>query len=218
MSSFSRLIRKATHRLATAGIAQSHVEGGFQSEFVARCRAMHAPRVAELGTKRSIASRSTRHDDWIPNAGEYLGVDLEAGLDVDIVADVHRLTAVTGCEQFDAIISCSTFEHVKYPHVAAHEVMKALRIGGLLLIQTHQSFPLHAYPHDYFRFSREALASLFGSKMGFRVIATDYEFPVKLYSPREPGVVDMPSYLNVCLYGEKTHATPDAYIYDFDAV
>ena len=44
--------------------------------------------------------------------------------------------------------------------------MKALKVGGLIYIQTHQSFPLHGYPHDYFRFSREALASLFGTHDG----------------------------------------------------
>jgi len=186
-------------------------------DFVARCRAMDKPRVLELGTKRSVSWRSTRHDAWVPNAGAYLGTDVEAGEDVDIVADVHRLTAVTGRERFDVIISCSTFEHFKYPHLAAHELMKALRVGGLLFIQTHQSFPLHAYPYDYFRFSREALAGLFGTKMGFEVIATDYEFPSKVVSMRVPGLVRLPSYLNVRLFGEKTSATPESYAYEFDA-
>jgi SAM-dependent methyltransferase len=184
--------------------------------FVARCRAMERPRVLELGTKRSVEGRSTLHSEWVPNAGEYLGTDIESGEDVDIVADVHRLTQVTGEEQFDAIISCSTFEHLKYPHLAAHELLKALRVGGVLFIQTHQSFPLHAYPYDYFRFSREALAGLFGTQMGFRVVAADYEFPVKLYSPRSPGIVEMPSFLNVRLYGEKSGPTPASYIYEYD--
>jgi SAM-dependent methyltransferase len=177
---------------------------------------MERPRVLELGTKRSVEGRSTLHNEWVPNAGDYLGTDIESGEDVDIVADVHRLTQVTGEEQFDAIISCSTFEHLKYPHLAAHELLKALRVGGVLFIQTHQSFPLHAYPYDYFRFSREALAGLFGTQMGFRVVAADYEFPVKLYSPRSPGIVEMPSFLNVRLYGEKTGPTPASYVYEYD--
>jgi SAM-dependent methyltransferase len=138
--------------------------------FKKRCRDMDNPRVLELGTKRSIPDRSTRRDKWIPNASEYLGCDIESGVDVDIVADVHRLTEVVGEEQFDVIISCATFEHFKYPHLAAHQIMKALKIGGVLFIQTHHTFPLHAYPYDYFRFSREALSGLFGSTMGFRVI------------------------------------------------
>src|SRR5688572_9113232 len=178
---------------------------------------MNTPRVLELGTKRSIDSRSTLHKTWVPNASEYLGTDIEQGVDVDIVADVHRLSQVVGEEQFDVIISCSTFEHFKYPHLAAHEIMKVLRIGGVLFTQTHQSFPLHSYPYDYFRFSREALAGLFGTQMGFRVFATDYEFPVQLYAPRTPALINSNSFLNVRLFGEKIEPTPNTYIFEYDS-
>ncbi len=184
--------------------------------FILHCRSMRNPRVLELGAKRSIESRSTLHSDWIPHAGEYLGTDIEAGADVDFVADVHRLTDVVGEDQFDVVISCSTFEHFKYPHRAAHEVMKALRIGGVLYIQTHQSFPLHAYPLDYFRFSEEALAGLFGTRMGFRVRLTGYEFPVKIFPPRALGMMRIPAYLNVDLFGEKIAETPQNYVFEYD--
>jgi len=220
MSLLHRIIHRVALPLATFGLDRDDrpTDNSLLDSFILRCQAMNRPRVLELGTKRSIASRSTRHDAWVPNAGEYLGTDIESAADVDIVADAHRLTQVTGEEQFDVIISCSTFEHFKYPHLAAHEVMKALRIGGVLFIQTHQSFPLHAYPHDYFRFSREALAGLFGAQMGFRVLAADYEFPAKVYSPREPGIADLPSFLNVRLFGEKSSKTPPAYIFEYDTV
>lgn len=185
-------------------------------EFIARCQAKLRPRVLELGTRRSIPTRSTRHVSWVPNAGIYLGTDIEPGEDVDIIADVHRLTETVGEEQFDIIISCSTFEHFKYPHLAAYEIVKALKIGGILFIQTHQTFPLHSYPYDYFRFSREALAGLFGTRMGFSVIATDYEFPAKIYTLRERFSPTQPAYVNVRLFGEKSEATPPNYVFDFD--
>lgn len=218
MGMLNRMIHGVARTLTTLGIRRdAHPDGNSLLEsFLIRCRALDAPRVLELGTSRSIASRSTRHDTWVPHASEYLGTDFASGLDVDIVADVHRLTAVTGEDQFDVIISCSTFEHFKYPHRAAHEVMKALRVGGVLFVQTHQSFPLHAHPHDYFRFSREALAGLFGAQMGFRVLATDYEFPVKLCSLRVPSLIGQQSFLNVRLFGEKIGSTPQTYIYEDD--
>jgi SAM-dependent methyltransferase len=219
-SKLHRIVNRVSLPLATFGLDREDCpnDNSLIDRFVARCAAMNDPRVLELGTKRFIASRSTRHEHFVPNAGEYLGTDIESDADVDIVADVHRLTQVTGEEQFDVIISCSTFEHFKYPHLAAHEVMKALRVGGVLFIQTHQSFPLHAHPYDYFRFSREALAGLFGTQMGFRVLATDYEFPAKIYSPRDPGAADLPSFLNVRLFGEKLSKTPAAYIFEYDTV
>ena len=90
---------------------------------------------------------------------------------------------MVGAERFDVILSASTFEHLKYPGLAAHELLKTLTVGGLLFVQTHQSFPLHGYPSDYFRFSREALASLFGTTMGFEVVATGYDFPARDLRP-----------------------------------
>jgi SAM-dependent methyltransferase len=185
-------------------------------KFLAHCQAMPQPRVLELGTMRSVPTRSTRHDAWVPHASQYLGTDINSGPDVDIVADVHRLTETVGEEQFDIIISCSTFEHFKYPHLAAHEVMKSLKIGGILFIQTHQTFPLHSYPYDYFRFSREALAGLFGTRMGFQVHATDYEFPARVFTLREKAIPHQPAFLNVRLYGEKVAKTPAQYLFDFD--
>ena len=180
--------------------------------FVERAHALPAPRVLELGTKRSIPERSTMHRSFVPHAHEYLGTDIETGADVDIAADVHRLSEAIGPETFDIIISCSTLEHLKYPHLAAHELLKVLRVGGLLFIQTHQTFPLHAFPYDYFRFSREALAGLFGAQMGFDVIETDYEFPCSIVSEADPGGRDHPAWLNVRLLGQKIGPTPREYI------
>lgn len=179
-----------------------------------RCGELAAPSVLELGTRQSQPGRSTTHRDWVPHASEFLGSDIEPGLDVDVVADVHRLSDVVGSERFDVILSCSTFEHFKYPTVAAHEIMKALRVGGLLFVQTHQSFPLHGYPSDYFRFSQNALASLFGTEMGFRVVATNYDFPARLYSRRLRDSHRHPTFLNTTLWGEKLAPTPGEYRYE----
>ena len=185
-------------------------------EFLPRARALDRPRVLELGTRRSDPERKTMHDDLLLNAGEFLGTDLEPGIDVDIVADAHVLSQVVGEESFDVILSFSTFEHIKYPHIAAHEIMKTLRVGGLLFIQTHQTFPLHNYPCDYFRFSTDALASLFPPGMGFEVIGTEYQFPAEIHS-QESGI-HLEAWLNVHLFGEKTGPTPAHYVYDFGAL
>ena len=185
---------------------------GSVDDFLPRARALERPRVLELGTKRSKPDRCTRHDQLLPNAGEYLGTDIEDGTDVDVVADLHRLSEVAGVESFDVILSFSTFEHLRYPHIAAHEIMKSLRVGGLLFIQTHQTFCLHSFPCDYFRFSTDALASLFGTQMGFRVVGVEYRFPAEIHAP-EVGV-QRDAYLNVHLFGEKIAKTPDHYVYD----
>lgn len=218
-----RLLRRLLHahrdrlllRHATSGL-EKDMTSSLHQDFLARCWEKDRPRVLELGTLRSNPRVSTRHDDWVPNASEYLGLDITQGLDVDIVGDIHRLSQAIDKESFDVVITCSTFEHFKYPHLAAHEIMKALRVGGILFVQTHQTFPLHAYPYDYFRFSREALASLFGTRMGFRVIATDYEFPSRIFSARDARASKSEAYLNVRLFGEKFAPTPEVYEYEYD--
>jgi SAM-dependent methyltransferase len=188
-----------------------------KDRFIERCRSMESPRVLELGAKRAVPTRSTRKDEWIPHAGQYLGTDIEEDEDVDFVADVHRLTRTTGEEQFDAIISRASFEHFKYPFLAAHEIMKALRIGGVLYVWTVQTFPIHHFACDYFRFSQEALAALFGTQMGFRVLDTNYNWPAKIYAPRVPDCQIHPSFLGVELFGEKIDKTPDTYVYEYDS-
>lgn len=200
--------------LAGARRAEGDPSSDLEHRFIARCAQLDAPRVLELGTLQSVQGRSTMHRDWVPNASEFLGTDIEAGPDVDIVADLHRLTDVVGEERFDVIMSASTFEHLKYPTLAAHELMKALKVGGQLFVQTHQSFPLHGYPSDYFRFSQDALASLFGTQMGFEVLATNYDFPARIFSRRVATTQHMPAFLNTTLWGEKRAPTPAEYRYE----
>jgi SAM-dependent methyltransferase len=216
-----QVLRKIAKRLAIplarySAAGQASSDNHLLDDFLARAATIPAPRVLELGTRRLYADVKTKHDEWIPNAAEFLGTDIAAGEDVDIIADIHRLSETTGEEEFDVIISCSSFEHFKYPHLAAHEIMKALKVGGLLFIQTHQAYPVHGAPHDYFRFSREALSGLFGTQMGFHVIETDYEFPAQIDSPDVASIAAEPAFVNSRLLGEKTSKTPAEYIYEYD--
>ena len=210
-----RAARHTVTRLATRGL-RDQVDSAVLFEFNRLCNLMDRPRVLELGVRRSNPVQSTRHDDWVPHASEYVGTDVESGIDVDVVADVHQLSTTLGMEQFDAIISCSTFEHFKYPHRAAHQILKTLRVGGALFVQTHQSYPLHAHPFDYFRYSTEALAGLFGTRMGFRVLATEYQFPARVMTRAVPDLATGEAYLNACLVGVKDSPTPDEYVYEDD--
>ena len=121
------------------------------------------PVVVELGTRRQPGQQTTRHSVWVPHAARYIGVDYEPGEDVDVVADAHELARHLGRDSVDAVVACSIFEHIKYPWIAATEIAKVLRPGGLAFIHTHQTFAIHAHPHDYWRFSMEGLQALFGS-------------------------------------------------------
>ena len=81
---------------------------------------------------------------------------LKMGEGVHIVSDLEELDKNIK-EPYDAIFCPATLEHVRHPWIAMDALYKSLKPEGLLFIDTHQTFPLHGYPHDYFRFSTEAL-------------------------------------------------------------
>jgi len=167
--------------------------------------------VLEVGTKQALEGESTHSKDEFPLVlrENYLMVDIEDGADVDIVADLHDLPADwTG--RFDAFVAVAVFEHLERPWIAAKEVGRILKPGGRCYIATHQTFPLHGYPSDFFRFSREALSLLF-EDAGVRTLDVAYEHRTQIIAPRTimpPRFARdwnkvWPSYLIVHLTGEK---------------
>lgn len=146
--------------------------------------ALDAPAVLELGTLRWERDRPTHHEAWVPHASRYVKADIAAGIDVDIVADAHELTSAFEVGEFDAVIAISVFEHLRRPWDAVNELAAILKPGGVALVMTHQTFPLHGYPHDYFRFSIEALEELFAPPK-WATLAAAYAYPCRIVPPAE---------------------------------
>lgn len=159
-------------------------------------------RVLELGTRKwGIAS--THHKHLFPEATEYVMSDYLDGDDVDIVSDAHDLKEFDNAS-FDCVFTASTFEHIQYPWVAAEAIFRVLKSGGLLFVQTHQTFPIHGYPHDYTRWSDAGLRSLF-EWVGFHVHTADmFERCTILPRPDYP-VWDSnaPAYIGVACFAFK---------------
>jgi SAM-dependent methyltransferase len=141
--------------------------------------------VLEIGTLQAIPGRSSHHFGWFPHLArqDYVMVDITPGADVDEIADVHALpSAWTG--RFGAFVSEAVFEHLARPWIAAQEIFKVLAPGGLCYTATHQTYPLHAVPKDYFRFSDDALSLIF-EDAGFEILSVGYEHRVKVIVPEE---------------------------------
>jgi SAM-dependent methyltransferase len=170
--------------------------------FVSALRAKRLADVLELGTLRSIPDRPTHHREWCSHDARFVMSDFVPGLDVDVVADIHSLDSVFGSQSFDFVIACSVFEHVQRPWIAAQRIANVLRPDGQVFIQTHQSFPIHGFPSDYWRFTQEALRTLFADA-GLIILATWYDFPAQILSKRIPGTKNHPAFLNVCITAQK---------------
>jgi SAM-dependent methyltransferase len=158
--------------------------------------------VLELGTLR-WGSEPTHHVAWLPQGTNHVRSDVEEGHDVDVATDAHDLAAFDD-ESFDAVIACSVWEHLERPWIAAKAVARVLRPGGVAFIVTHQSFPLHGYPRDYFRFSTEAMAIIFGDA-GLVDHVAEYEHKAWLTPPPAITVWDptAPVWLNVGILAYK---------------
>lgn len=181
-------------------------------QFRAAAALLHKPSCLELGARRAGAT-STLHKAWVPHHGEWLGADIQEGVDVDLVVDVHRLADVCGDERFDIVFTDAGLEHFKYPFLAAHQMLRALKVGGLLYVRTHQSYPLHAVPYDFFRFSEDALRTLFSDAMGMASV-TEYEYPASIVAEGFEYAAKQPAYLCVTYFGVKKHETPADFVYE----
>lgn len=135
--------------------------------FVAQVNEQQAPRVLELGSRNVTG---VRHRTNLGAHVDLVGLDVQAGPDVDVVADAHRLSAEFEAESFDAAFAISVFEHLAMPWQVVLEIGRVLKPGGLLLIATHPAWPPHELPWDFWRFSPEALRVLLNEHTGFEVV------------------------------------------------
>ena len=91
---------------------------------------------------------------------QYLGLDVAAGPNVDLVArDPYRFPVPDGA--FDVVISGSTMEHVEAIWRWVPELARVLRSGGWLAIVTHWQFGMHRFPVDCWRIMPDGMRYLF---------------------------------------------------------
>lgn len=165
--------------------------------FVDHLATLTRPTILEVGTRRWQSDFPTHHLGWAPHGSTYVMADVDEGPDVDVVADAHDLAPFAD-GSFDAVIAVSVWEHLARPWLAAAAVARVLRPGGQVYVATHQTFPLHGYPSDYWRYSSEALDVIFGDA-GLDLVEVGYSYPCRIWPGAE--VVrwnpDAPCFLNV---------------------
>lgn len=103
-------------------------------------------------------------------------MDIKEGDNVLHAGDVHRLSEMIEPASIDIVYSSSVFEHLAVPWLVAIEAAKVLKVGGLIFVATHNTWPLHEAPWDCWRFTKYSWASIFNARTGFRILdATFYE-------------------------------------------
>ena len=132
--------------------------------------------VLEVGS-RIVTGTSFRH---LFEKSTYVGFDYYEGDNVDVVGDAHKLSDYFD-KKFDLIFSFSVFEHLAMPWQVSLEMIKLLKPGGYIFIETHYSYSSHERPWHFFQFSENALNVLFPEKFGIKCIEKGCSNPIEGY-------------------------------------
>lgn len=86
---------------------------------------------------------------------QYVGIDYSSTR-ADLLADAHAIPFGDGT--FDVVLSYAVFEHLYQPFVAAQEVTRVLRTGGVFIGTVSQGEPFH---DSYFHHTAFGVLTLF---------------------------------------------------------
>jgi len=112
-------------------------------------------------------SRST-YRRFFKGSAEFTLVNLSPESAPDIVHDLERPLPVASAA-FDGVLLVNVLEHIfNYQQLLA-ESARVLKPGGQIVVVVPFLFPVHPSPHDYWRFTGDALAKILADA-GFRDI------------------------------------------------
>jgi hypothetical protein len=139
-----------------------------EADFWAAVRDKPNANVLEIGSRARSGITRRR---LFPASCSYTGFDILPGENVTVVGDAHALSQSLPSGHFDFVFSVSVWEHLAMPWLVSLELNKVMKAGGLAMINTHQSWPAHEEPWDYFRFSDSSWDALFNAATGFEIVA-----------------------------------------------
>ena len=110
----------------------------------------------------------------------YYGMDLEPADDLKIIAGDICNTSFADehtpfCNFFDVIYSNNVFEHLERPWIAAENLNRFLKVGGILITIVPFSQRYHESPGDFFRYTHKGIESLFSGVGEYEVLKSGYD-------------------------------------------
>ena len=136
-------------------------------------------RITDIGSLNLNGSYKELFTEW-----EYIGVDIVAGNNVDIVLEDPYKWQEIETDSVDVVISGSAFEHIEFFWLTMEEIVRILKPGGVCCIIAPSSGPIHHHPVDCWRFLPD----------GFRALARYVGLEVlEAKRPEEGRALDWPS-------------------------
>lgn len=162
---------------AYTGNVQGRALGSFL-RFLEQIKSRPGASVLEIGSR--ARSGNTQHYLLEGAEIDYVGCDIKAGENVDVVADAHEMSGSLGHARFDFAFSLDVFEHLAMPWKVVLELNRVMKTGGLVYIATPQTCGLHDMPWDFWRFSDSAFRALFNPHTGFELVETSLLLPMHI--------------------------------------
>lgn len=102
--------------------------------------------------------KTAYYKNKFPNC-DVITSDVHNEFQPDYIFDGHFIPFVDDC--FDMVLAAQVIEHTINPWQFCQELQRVTKVGGLLQIEAPQTFPYHAEPYDFFRFTYTGMRSLF---------------------------------------------------------
>ena len=126
-----------------------------------------APTVVEIGSRKSPGDL---YSERLPVGSHYVGFDIKNGPIVDVVGDAHEISTYFAPSTVDAAFSLSTLEHLAMPWKAVVDLNVVLKQDAIVFFATHQTWPVHEAPWDFWRLSEYAWRVLLNEATGFQIL------------------------------------------------
>jgi len=104
--------------------------------------------------------------DYQLDAEREISIDIQSDSGPEVVADLHHIPLRS--ETITTVVAICVLEHVARPWDVVREFNRILKAKGKLIVEVPFINPIHAAPHDFFRFSIEGLEVVLNDN-GFRV-------------------------------------------------
>ena len=127
------------------------------------------------GLRSRLPEREPRRDEQeisFPRASKYIGTDVHMADNVDIAGDAHYLARTYWHKPAGrGFLDRRDWNTCHFRGCLPRQSIEPFGTGGLTFHLTHQTWPIHEEPNDFWRFSDNAMRVLFGPATGFEIVS-----------------------------------------------
>ena len=123
----------------------------FLDEYAAEPRPSEPKSILDIGSA-AVRMHATYRAPAEERGLRYVGLDMQAGRNVDIVTQNPVVYSEVPSESHDFIVSGQTFEHNPFFWVSFCEMARILKQGGVMFVIAPSAGPVHRHPFDCWRY------------------------------------------------------------------